>query len=124
MPTGAQVVVPTETLARVWAGMGAVLVRVGGIRLLRVRRHGRPGPGRYGARVVDLDEVARLASGLPEVTEGERHGHLTWSVAGKAFAWERPFSKADIRRYGDAQPPDGPRSEERRVGKACMDRQA
>jgi hypothetical protein len=58
--------------------------------------------------VVDLDEPARLAMELPEVTEGERHGHLTWSVAGKAFAWERPFSKADIRRFGDAPPPDGP----------------
>jgi hypothetical protein len=58
--------------------------------------------------VVDLDEVARLASELPDVTEGEHHGHLTWSVAGKAFAWERPFSKADIRRFGDARPPHGP----------------
>jgi hypothetical protein len=58
--------------------------------------------------VVDLDEVARLALELPEVTEGERHGHLTWSVVGRAFAWERPFSKADIRRFGDARPPDGP----------------
>jgi hypothetical protein len=58
--------------------------------------------------VVDLDEVARLALELPEVTQGERHGNRTWSVAGKAFAWERPFSKADIRRFGDARPPDGP----------------
>jgi hypothetical protein len=58
--------------------------------------------------VVDLDEVARLALELPDVTEDERHGHLAWSVAGKAFAWERPFSKADIRRFGDARPPDGP----------------
>ena len=58
--------------------------------------------------MVRLDEAGRMAMGLPEVTEGERHGNRTWSVAGKAFAWERPFSKADIRRFGDATPPDGP----------------
>jgi hypothetical protein len=57
--------------------------------------------------MVSVDEVARMASDLPEVSEGERHGNRTWSVAGKAFAWERPFSKADIRRFGDATPPDG-----------------
>jgi hypothetical protein len=54
-----------------------------------------------------LDDVARMASELPEVTEGERHGNRTWFVGGKAFAWDRPFSKADIRRFGDQTPPDG-----------------
>src|SRR6476646_7541351 len=58
--------------------------------------------------MVSLEEVAQLAAGLPEATEGERHGNRTWAVAGKAFAWERPFSKADIRRFGDATPPAGP----------------
>lgn len=58
--------------------------------------------------MISLDEAACLALDLPEVTEGERHGTRTWFVASKAFAWERPFSKADIRRFGEATPPEGP----------------
>jgi hypothetical protein len=60
--------------------------------------------------VQTFDDVARLAAELPEVTEGEEkhRGHRAWQVAGKMFAWERPFSKADIKRYGDEQPPQGP----------------
>jgi hypothetical protein len=55
-----------------------------------------------------IDDVVRIVSELPEVTEGVRHGHRTWFVNSKTFAWERPFSKADIRRFGDKTPPEGP----------------
>ncbi len=55
-----------------------------------------------------VDDVARMAMELPEVTVGERWGNRTWMVAGKGFVWERPFSKADVKRFGDATPPAGP----------------
>ena len=55
-----------------------------------------------------IDDAARVALGLPQVTEQERRGNRSWSVAGKTFAWERPYSKADIKRFGDAMPPHEP----------------
>ena len=64
--------------------------------------------------MVSLDEVARMAAELPEVVEIERYGNRAWAAPGtkgggpKVFAWERPFSKADIRRYGAETPPTGP----------------
>jgi hypothetical protein len=58
--------------------------------------------------MADFDDVARLVGELPETAETERHGHRNWSVRGKGFAWERPFSKADLKRFGDETPPDGP----------------
>lgn len=58
--------------------------------------------------MISLDDVALLAAELAEVGEGEARGQRSWSVAGKTFAWERPFSKADLTRFGDVAPPDGP----------------
>jgi hypothetical protein len=60
--------------------------------------------------VQTFDDVARLTAELPGVTEGEEkfRGHRAWLVAGKMFAWERPFSKADLKRFGDQAPPSGP----------------
>jgi hypothetical protein len=55
-----------------------------------------------------LDDVSRFALALPEVSEGERRGGRAWTVAEKVFAWERGFSKADLKRFGDVAPPSGP----------------
>ncbi|MGW6278071.1 MmcQ/YjbR family DNA-binding protein [Kribbella sp. NPDC055071] len=55
-----------------------------------------------------LEDVERLVAALPETVEATRWGSRTWMVGGKAYAWERPFSKADLKRFGAETPPDEP----------------
>jgi len=57
---------------------------------------------------LDIETIAQMAMAFPEVTEGTRWGNRTWSVAGNAFVWERPLTKADIKRFGDARIPEEP----------------
>jgi hypothetical protein len=58
--------------------------------------------------MLSIDDVAAMALALPEVAEGLRHGNRTWNVGKKALAWERPFSKADVKRFGTDPVPEGP----------------
>ena len=66
--------------------------------------------------MASLDDAAVVCAALPDVTErgrrahhgGEPHGLRTWFVGKKSFAWERPFSNADIKRFGTETPPNGP----------------
>jgi hypothetical protein len=54
-----------------------------------------------------VEDVAEICLAFPQVVEGERHGHRTWFVGKKAMAWERPFSKADVKRFGEEPVPQG-----------------
>lgn len=52
------------------------------------------------------EDVERLASGLPQTTEGTRWHNRTWFVADNGFVWKRPLSKKDRKLLGDAAPDD------------------
>ena len=56
------------------------------------------------------EPVARLAMSLAHVTETTRWNNRTWLVNGRGFVWERPLSKADVKRLVTAgEPvPEGP----------------
>ena len=54
-----------------------------------------------------IDDVEELAASLPGVTIGAKYGNRTWMVGDKGFAWQRPFSKADLKRFGDEKPQSG-----------------
>lgn len=49
-----------------------------------------------------------MALALADVTEGARWGNRTYFRGKKGFAWERPLSKADVKRWTDGAPPEGP----------------
>lgn len=55
-----------------------------------------------------LEDAARAAAALPDVAETTTFRNRAWAVAGRVFAWHRPFSKADLRRFGDEPVPAGP----------------
>jgi hypothetical protein len=54
-----------------------------------------------------ITDVHAFATSLPGVTVGTKFRNKTWMVGDKGFAWERPFSKADLKRFGDETPPAG-----------------
>ena len=54
-----------------------------------------------------FDDIDAIASKLPGVTVGAKWGTRTWIANDKGFAWQRPFSKADLKRFGDETPPAG-----------------
>jgi hypothetical protein len=56
---------------------------------------------------VKLETVTKLADALPETEVGARWGNHTWMVGGHGFAWQRPLSKADLKRYDGAPVPQG-----------------
>lgn len=54
-----------------------------------------------------FEDVDAFAMNLPGVTVEMKWGHRTWTANGKGFAWQRPFSKADLKRFGTETPPAG-----------------
>ena len=55
-----------------------------------------------------FDDVTAIIATLPGAAEGERHGGRMWHVNDKVFAWERGYSKADLKRAGEEALPTPP----------------
>ena len=58
--------------------------------------------------MANWEDVAALALALPETAESTSYGRRAWKVRDKAFVWDRPFSKADLKRFGPGAAPEGP----------------
>ncbi len=58
--------------------------------------------------MASTNDAAAIAEALPDVTLGVKYGNRTLLVGGRGFAWQRPFSKADVKRFGSAPVPSGP----------------
>ena len=58
--------------------------------------------------MVSHDDAVELILALPEVAETTSYRNRAWSVSEERFVWDRPFSKADIKRFGDDPVPVGP----------------
>jgi len=54
-----------------------------------------------------LEHLEEIVGTLPSVDEGLRFEHRTWFVEQGAFLWQRPFSKADLKRFGEEPVPQG-----------------
>lgn len=55
-----------------------------------------------------VEDVEVLVGSLGGVAEGTTWGNRCWAVGKRNFAWLRPFTKADIRRFGDERIPEPP----------------
>ncbi|MEZ5219195.1 MAG: hypothetical protein R2715_22030 [Ilumatobacteraceae bacterium] len=53
------------------------------------------------------DDVARIVAEFPDVGETTKWRNRTWTTGGAGFAWIRPFSKADVKRFGAEPVPTG-----------------
>jgi hypothetical protein len=53
------------------------------------------------------DDVRRIALSLPETSERTSRELASWQVRDKAFVWERPLRRADLRALGE-DAPSGP----------------
>lgn len=58
--------------------------------------------------MTSIDDVAELALGLPNVSEGTSYGNRAWRVGKTLFAWERPLNGTDLAAFGDTTPPADP----------------